>query len=302
MLKKRLFFILGGVLVIMLLSNSFYQKHIITAFQTYDHAETYRIYTLSVPDKFSFADEKVPLSSLDVKERFDRELLVNTYWQSNMLLLLKRAHRYFPVIGKILEEEGVPQDFKYLAVAESGLQNVISPKGAKGFWQIMKSTGKEYGLEVNENVDERFHLEHSTRAACQYLKDAKENFGSWTLAAASYNRGMNGINNLLKEQQVDNYYDLHLGAETSRYIFRILAFKEIMNNPSKYGFVYKNKDLYPTLATREIEVDTAIANLTSFSSSLGITYKELKQHNPWLIEGHLNNSSHKRYMLRIPVD
>jgi len=216
------------------------------------------------------------------------------------MLMLKRANKFFPTIEKILKEEGVPTDLKYLAVIESGLENAISPAGAKGFWQIMRTTGREYGLEVNANVDERYHIEFSTRVAAKYLKRAKEKFGSWTLAAASYNRGISGIQRNLNQQKVDTYFDLRLGRETSRYVFRVLAVKEIMENPIKYGYVFDQNDLYDAVPVRYHGLDTAISNLTSFAQKMGINYKILKIHNPWLLENHLNNNSRKYYEIAIP--
>jgi hypothetical protein len=217
-----------------------------------------------------------------------------------MFLMIKRSNKYFPIIEKILEEEGIPDDFKYLAVIESGLQNVRSPKGAKGIWQIMYNTGRELGLEVNSNVDERYNLELSTRAACKYLMKAKEKLGSWTLAAASYNRGISGIRRKLADQQVDNYYDLLLGTETKRYMFRVLAMKMILTDPSNYGYNYNEKDLYKFEKVKNFKVDTAITNLARFSKQMGINYKILKIHNPWLIQNHLNNKSRKLYNIKIP--
>ena len=198
-----------------------------------------------------FAGEKIPLQSPDLRERLDRELLVNTYWQSNMMLLIKRANKYFPTIEKILAEEGVPTDLKYLSVIESGLENVISPMGAKGFWQIMRTTGREYGLEVNSNVDERYHLEFSTRMAAKYLKKARDKFVSWTLAASSYNLGVSGIQRNLNMQKVESYFDLRLGQETSRYVFRVLAVKEIIENPPKYGYMFEESDLFSSYSFDE---------------------------------------------------
>jgi len=219
-----------------------------------------------------------------------------------MMLLLKRSNKWFPTIESVLKEEGVPQDFKFLAVIESGLENVRSPKGAKGFWQLMPATAKEYGLEVNSNVDERYHVEKSTRVACKYLIKAKERFGSWTLAAASFNRGMFGIDRLLKKQLVDDYYDLLLNKETSRYIFRILAVKEIMSNPDLYGFIYEESDLYRHIPIRKIGIDIPIINIAQFAKKNNINYKLLKIHNPWLIQNHLNNNSRKYYEIEIPED
>ena len=260
----------------------------------------YDVFSIDLPRSIEFSGEKISLNENDLKERLDRELLVNVYWQSNMFLMIKRSNKYFPIIEKILKEEGVPNDFKYLAVIESGLQNVRSPKGAKGIWQIMYNTGRELGLEVNSNVDERYNLELSTRAACKYLMKAKEKLGSWTLAAASYNRGISGIRRKLADQQVDNYYDLLLGTETKRYMFRVLAMKMILTDPSNYGYNYNEKDLYKFEKVKNFKVDTAITNLARFSKQMGINYKILKIHNPWLIQNHLNNKSRKLYNIKIP--
>ena len=289
-----------AALVLVLISGFVFTFEGFTALKSYGEEPSYKVYALELPDSLSFAGEIVPLHSPDLKERLDRELLVNTYWQSNSMLLLKRANKYFHTIEKILKEEGVPNDLKYLSVIESGLENVISPAGAKGFWQIMRTTGREYGLEVNSNVDERYHIVSSTRMAAQYLKKAKDKFGSWTLAAASYNRGMSGIQRNLNAQEVESYFDLLLGKETSRYVFRILAVKEIIENPSKYGYVFDNTDLYYSVPVRYHGLDTAISNLTSFAQKMGINYKVLKIHNPWLLQNHLNNKSRKYYEIAIP--
>lgn len=260
----------------------------------------YNVYALPIPEYIDFAGESVPINDPDVRERLDRELLVNTYWQSNGLLLFKRAHKYFPVIEPILEKYGVPDDFKYLAVIESGLQNVVSPAGARGVWQIMPATAREFGLEVNDNVDERYHLEKSTEAACKYLLASKEKFGSWTLAAAAYNAGNAGINRRLEGQQVEDYYNLLLGEETGRYMFRILALKEIMSNPKNYGFNFRENDLYTLVPAYKVEIDTAISDLANFAQLHKINYKVLKIHNPWLREPKLNNRSRKKYEIEIP--
>lgn len=262
----------------------------------------YNVYALQVPDDLNFAGEQLPLNNPDILERMDRELLVNTYWQSNGLLMFKRAHKVFPIIEPILEKNGIPDDFKYLAVIESGLLNVVSPAGAKGVWQIMPKTAREYGLEVNSNVDERYHLEMATEVACDYLKKSKEKLGSWTLAAAAYNAGMAGVTRRLEEQNVSDYYDLLLGEETGRYMFRIIALKEIMSNPDKYGFNFRSKDLYNEVPTYKVEVDTAVASFTAFAEKFNINYKILKLHNPWLREPHLNNKSRKQYFINIPKD
>ncbi len=299
-MKFRNLLLFTITLLLVLVSANEITPELITAFKVDREGESYKVYALRLPESIDFAGEKTPLDAPDIQERLDKELLVNTYWQSNMMLLLKRANKYFPLIEEILEEEGIPSDFKYLAVIESGLENVRSPKGAKGFWQLMPATAKEYGLEVNTNVDERYHIEKATRVACKYLKKAKNRFGSWTLAAASYNRGMYGTNRSLDRQLVDSYYDLLLNSETGRYVFRILAVKEIMTNPERYGFVFNSEDLYNPIPVKKIGLDTAIANLAEFAKEKEINYKILKIHNPWLIENHLNNKSRKYYEISIP--
>ncbi|MFD0862364.1 lytic transglycosylase domain-containing protein [Sungkyunkwania multivorans] len=306
-LKKGLLF-LGAFFVVGILINAFQTsdekqpvlKAVDAKLIEEEMGDDYNVYALEVPEGLNFAGELVPLNIPDVRERMDRELLVNTYWQSNGLLLIKRANKYFPIIEPILKKNGVPEDLKYLAVIESGLMQARSPAGASGFWQIMKATGRENGLEVNDNVDERYHIEKATEVACKFLKSAKEKFGSWTLAAAAYNAGRTGINRRLDEQQVDSYYDLLLGEETGRYVFRIIALKEIMTNPDTYGFNYKEEDLYKPIPTRKIAVDTAIESMADFAKQHGINYKILKLHNPWLREKNLNNSSGKTYYIEIP--
>ncbi len=253
-----------------------------------------------IPKEMSFADEAVPLQNPDIQERLDREILVNAYWQSNAFLLLKRIHKYGPLIDSILMAEAVPLDFKYLAVIESGLQNATSPAGAKGFWQFMRSTAREFDLEVNANVDERFNLVLATQAAARYLKQARDEFGSWTLAAASYNAGRTGIRRELQRQGVSDYYDLLLNEETSRYLFRLLAVKRLLEEPEQYGFQYNNDHLYQRIPTRKVIVDTAVTDFVAFAEQFGINYKILKIHNPWLREGHLNNASRKVYTIDIP--
>ena len=261
---------------------------------------SYQIKALKIPENLSFAGEKVQLGKTDIRERIDRELLVNTYWQSNALLWFKRTHKYFPVIEPILKEKNVPDDFKYLAVIESDLRNVTSPAGAKGMWQMLKDAARENGLEVNDNVDERYHLEKATRAACDYLITAKERLGSWTLAAAAYHAGNFGIEKRLKDQNVDSYYDVLAGENTERYIPRIVAAKEILSNPEKYGFLFDDEDLYNIKPSYTVKVDTAITNIALFATKFNTNYKELKMYNPWLRENKLNNKSHRMYEIKIP--
>ena len=235
----------------------------------------YNVYAIPLPDQLEFAGEAVPLDNPDIRERLDRELLVNTYWQSNGLLLIKRAAKYFPIIEPILKEEGLPDDFKYLAVIESGLTQAVSPARATGFWQILSSTGKELGLEVNDNVDERYNVELSTRAACKYLKKSKASLGSWTLAAAGYNAGNAGMSRRLDQQDVNGYYDLLLGEETGRYVFRILALKQILSDPERYGFNYTQEDLYKDVPSYKVKVDTVVTDFVKFAQQFGINYKIL---------------------------
>lgn len=258
--------------------------------------------SMYVPGEVSFANEKAPLEVYDVKERFERELLVNANLHSSTILIIKRANRAFPVIEPILKEYNVPDDFKYLAVIESSLTNAVSSAGARGFWQFMEGTAKESGMEVTSTVDERYHLVKSTHAACKYLLKAKEKFGSWTLAAASYNAGMAGISNQMESQKVDNYYDLLLNEETSRYVFRIHALKQIMENPQNFGFAVNKDDLYELLPTKKVEVDSTINDLASFAKTQGINYKILKLHNPWLRDKKLPNPTKKLYVIEIPTE
>jgi membrane-bound lytic murein transglycosylase D len=253
------------------------------------------------PIAIDFAGEPTPLQINDVRERLDRELLINANLDATTLLIIKRANRVFPIMEPILKMYNVPDDFKYLAVIESGLVNAVSPAGARGVWQFMPLTAKEKGMEVNDMVDERYHLEKSTEAACKYLLEAKAKFGSWTLAAASYNGGMTGVNKQIEMQQVNTYYDLLLNDETSRYVFRILALKEIMKNPDKFGFQVNLDEMYVNLPSKVISVDTTISDLATFAKAQGINYKILKIHNPWLRDKKLINQSRKKYDIVIPL-
>lgn len=260
----------------------------------------FRSYTLVTPDSVGFAGEYTPLYAEDIWERYDKEIHKNVYWQSNTLFYFKRANKYFSIIEPILKKNNIPDDFKYLAIIESGLENVVSPAGASGFWQFMKGTAKDYGMEVNSEVDERYNLEKSTQAACEYLQKAYDKFGNWTMAAASYNVGMNGLSRRSKEQNSNNYYDLFLPTETSRYVFRLLAIKEIFENKSKYGFNLRERDLYKVIETKKINVSDKNIELSVFADSVGINYKILKQHNPWLRDKKLTNKSGKTYLFTIP--
>lgn len=257
-------------------------------------------FAVKIPESATFAGEAVPLDDPEVRERLDRELTVNAYWQSSTILMLKRANRWFPPIEKILKEENVPDDFKYLCLAESGLDNVVSGSGASGFWQFMKTTATQHGLLVNGEVDERYNLEKATRAACQYLRDAKEKSGSWTAAAASYNMGTAGIGKQQLLQGETEYYHLFLNSETSRYVQRIIALKIIHQHQKDYGFYLNAEDVYPELKYTIQQVSGAV-NWISFAKQNNISYKLLRVYNPWIRDYTLTNKEKKTYEVKIPA-
>ncbi len=253
-----------------------------------------------IPDKLNFAGERVPLENFEVKERIQREFLVNTYWYSSTILGLQRANRWFPVIIPILKEYKIPDDFKYIPVIESDLTNAVSPAGAVGFWQITEPIAKKYGLEVNDQVDERYNVVKSTVAACKFFLDAYDKYKSWTLAAASFNMGMNGMDKQLERQKAHNYYNLVLSSETSRYIPRIIAVKQIFTHPKEYGFDLKKSDLYPPLKTYSVMIDSSVSDWADFAIARGINYKILKYYNPWLRDTFLTNNLNKVYEIKMP--
>ena len=258
-------------------------------------------YSIGRVDSLDFAGEYTPLFADDIWERYDKEIHKNVYWQSNTLFYIKRANKYFPIIEPILKENNIPEDFKYLAIAESGLENVVSPAGASGFWQFLSATAKEYNLEVNSEIDERYHLKKSTQAACEYIQKAYDEFGSWTTAAASYNCGINGMRSRIKKQNSKNYYNIYLPQETSRYIFRIIAIKEILEHPVKYGFQYREKDLYKFPETKEIKISESNIDLYNYAQDIGLNYKILKHYNPWLRSDKITNKKNNTYILDVPV-
>ncbi len=260
----------------------------------------YKVYAFPVPQELTFAGEKIPVENFDVREAMDYEILKTTYWHSEMFLYLKRAYRYFPIIEPILKEHNIPDDFKYLAIAESGLRNVVSPAGAKGWWQFMKKTGEQYGLEINSQVDERYNLEKSTIAACKYLNDVYKRYNNWTMVAASYNLGIGNLNRQIKAQGQDVYWNLLLNTETGRYVYRITAIKLILENPQNYGFTFRKKDLYPTIPVKEIEIDSSVTNFANFAQEYKLTYKMFKYFNPWLRKTSLVNTKKKKYKILIP--
>ena len=261
-----------------------------------------KIFSPEVPEKASFAGEEAPLDLYYVREAFEREIMANTFMHSTSMMMFKRANRWFPVIEPILKKNGIPDDFKFLAIAESNLLNVVSPAGAEGYWQFIKATGQQYGLEINEKIDERYNMEKATQAACDYFKDAFQRFNNWTFAAASYNRGLDGLQKALDNQKVTNYYDLYLNDETSRYIFRIMSVKEIYYHPVKYGFYLREQDFYPQIPVHLVTIDSSIANLPDFARKLAINYRILRELNPWIKNYSLPNSSRKTYTFRIPDD
>ena len=255
-----------------------------------------------VPSEVHFADEAIKLDRADLRERMDREITAFTYSHQLTLLMIKRANRYFPIVEPILKECGVPDDLKYLMVIESNLSPLAkSSVGAAGMWQFMPETGRKYGLEVNANIDERYNIEKATRAACAYLKESYDMYGDWMTVAASYNAGQNGITRRLEKQGVDNAMDLWLVEETSRYMFRILTAKMVLESPKTYGFMLKRSQLYPYIAPKEIVTTTQqIDDLTAFAKKHGVTVAQLKEENPWLREYTMNNKSGRTYRLRIP--
>lgn len=258
--------------------------------------------SVEVPESMNFAGETIDFNRYDFHERMDRELNSFTYFHSTTLLLFKRANRIFPIIEPILKQQGVPDDMKYLAVIESSLDpRAVSPARAAGLWQFLASTGKSYGLEVSSEVDERYHVEKSTVAACQYLKEAYRQFGSWRAAALSYNGGKGRISKELREQQTNNALELWLVNETTRYYYRMLAIKSIFENPKKYGFILKANQLYKPIAFKRMTVSGSISDLASFARQQGITYAQLKDFNSWLRDRKLTNKSGKTYTLLIPT-
>jgi membrane-bound lytic murein transglycosylase D len=260
------------------------------------------IKSLGLKPDLNFAGETLPLDNFDVRERMDRELLVNTYWHSSTLLNIKKSYKFFPIIERILEKNGIPSDFKYLAVAESNLTNATSPAGAKGFWQLMPLVAKAQGLEVSAEIDERLHLEKATQAACNHILDYKKKFGSWTMAAAAYNLGITKMMSEIKLQGTSNYFDLNLNEETSRYIFRLIAIKEIMSNPEEFGFYVEPDERYAMPDKfKTINISGPVHNLSELAAENGISYRMIKLFNPWILQGSIKNPGQSSYEIKIPV-
>lgn len=260
-----------------------------------------------VSSEIYFCEERMPLEFTDINERFDQELLRNTYWHSSTLLNMKRLGKYFDAISTTFDRYNIPADIRYVAIAESNLSNVVSPAGAAGYWQFMKATGASYGLEITSEVDERYHFEKATEAACLFLSDLHgqiiNDFPNtktpWTLAAAAYNMGYPALKRAMTQQRVDNYYDLHLNQETARYVFRITAFKVILENPEDFGYSLSQNDLYSMENTYSISVDSTLRDLTDFALSQGTTLKELKRLNPWLRSNSLTATLEKPYTITL---
>jgi len=262
--------------------------------------DAFTVYGVEIPERVSFAGEPVPLDLFDVRESLDRELLSNTYFHSQTIRLIKLANRYFPQIEPVLKKNLVPDDFKYLAVAESGLSQMVSPAKAVGFWQLLKGTALEYGLEVNSEIDERYHVVKSTEVACRYLIESFEKYGNWTMTAASYNAGRRGVDRQIERQKKENYYDLLLNEETARYLYRVVAFKLIFEDPEAYGFTLSSGDLYPEIPMRTVVIDSAVADFADFAFQQGTNYKILKYFNPWLRDRKLGNPSRRTYEIMLP--
>jgi membrane-bound lytic murein transglycosylase D len=262
----------------------------------------YRIFTPEVPAQADFAGEKAPLERIYVRESFEREIFANTYMHSSTIFMFKRANRWFPVIEPILKRNNVPDDFKFLALAESNLANVTSPSGAEGFWQFLKPTGQKYGLEINEEVDERYNLEKATEAACKYFQEAYSRWNNWTLVAASYNRGLEGLSRALENQKVSSYYDLYLVDETARYVYRIMSMKELYHHPASFGYYLRSEDFYPRIPTYSVTVDTSISDLADFAFKQNVNYRILREFNPWIRRYNLPNKTGKTYTFILPKE
>ena len=302
---NKIFYFLGGLGLLLICTISIYaiveMKNQDAEYKGLFYRHT-KVLNPEVPTVANFAGEKMPLDLYYVREAFEREIMAGTFMHSSTLLMFKRANRWFPVIEPILKKNGIPDDFKFLAMAESNLANVVSPAGAEGYWQFIKPTGQHYGLEINENVDERYHMEKATQAACEYFKDAFKKFNNWTLVAASYNRGLDGLGKAIEKQDVKEFYSLYLNDETARYIFRIIASKEIYHHPVRYGFYLREQDFYPQIPSRLVPIDSTIPNLPVFAKDLSINYRILRELNPWIRSYTLPVKSIKTYLFKVPKD
>ena len=296
-------FVLTGTIIIILSIAQGFKGFNNSPMEVHQVLDTvYNIKSFKLPDNVTFADEKMPLDNFDTRESLEREILTSAYRHSSTILIIMRAHRYLPIIEKILKKNNIPDDFKYLAAAESEYSNIVSPAGATGFWQIMPETGREEGMEINTVVDERYDVEKSTQFACDYFIKSYEKYGNWTLAAASYNGGRGAVDDQIDIQHQKNYYDLLLSEETARYIFRAVAYKLVITDPENYGFKIAEKDLYPELKFYEVKVDSAITDFSGFAEKFGTNYKMLKFLNPWLRKPYLTPKLNKEYLIKIPSE
>ncbi len=296
-------FVLAGTIIIILSIAQSFKGNVEPTTVSQQVADTvYKIKSFTLPPEVTFAGEKMPLDNFDTRESLEREILTSAYRHSSTILIIMRAHRYLPLIEKILRKNNIPDDFKYLVAAESEYSNMVSPAGATGFWQIMPATGREEGMEINTVVDERYDVERSTQFACDYFIRSYQKYGNWTLTAASYNGGRGGISEQIEIQHQNNYYDLLLTEETARYIFRAVAYKLVITDPQKYGFNLTEKDLFPELKYFEVKVDSAITDFSAFAGKFGTNYKMLKFLNPWLRKPYLTPKPHKEYLIKIPSE
>jgi len=304
-MNRKIKYLLGGIILV-LVCGTFICG--ITEIKNLDRDyrelfyKHYRIFTPEVPMQTEFAGERAPLELVYVRESFEREIFANTYMHSATILMFKRANRWFPLIEPILKKNNIPDDFKFLALAESNFANVVSPSGAEGFWQFIKPTGQRYGLEITDEVDERYNVEKATEAACKYFKEAYLQFKSWTLVAASYNRGLDGLSRALENQKVNSYYDLSLVDEAARYVYRIMAIKEVYNHPTRFGYYLRDKDFYPPILTFKVNVDTSISDLADFAFKQKFNYRILREFNPWIRRYNLPNKSRKSYTFILPKE
>ncbi len=296
------FVLTGTVIIILSIAESFKGVKISPVPERQGLDTLYNIKSFRLPDNVTFAGEKMPLDNFDTRESLEREILTSAYRHSSTILIIMRAHRYLPIIEKILKKNNVPDDFKYLVAAESEYSNMVSPAGATGFWQIMPETGREEGMEINTVVDERYDVEKSTQFACDYFLKSYEKFGNWTLAAASYDGGRAAIDEQIDIQRQKNYYDLLFSDETARYIFRVVAYKLLITDPERYGFKIPAKDLFPELKYFEVKVDSSISDFSAFAEKFGTNYKILKFLNPWLRKPFLTPKPNKEYLIKIPSE
>jgi len=296
-ISKGMLMLMGGISFIAVIS-SFVSKLDLLENKTAEPAMVIKSITLQ--DTYEFAGEKLTIEDWDIRERLERELYANVFQHSSTIIAIKRSMRYFPLFDKKLAEHGLPSGLKYIAVAESMLSNAVSPAGAKGVWQLMKPVSEFYGLEISEEVDERYHVEKATEIACKYLKHLHKRFGNWSMAAAAYNIGETRFKKELDFQRAKSYFDMQLNEETSRYVFRLFAIKAVLEDPEYHGYQLNDNDGYaPVEPTKMITVAKPIPDLGLFAQENNISYRKLKWLNPWLISKQLTNPLKKEYQIRL---